>query len=239
MPLPAPRVRTALGVSLVEAVVSLLLGLILMSLVLTVLGRQRDIVISMGRRAETLASVRTLRVLLRREARALGVGEWKASTDSVGLRAFRGEGTVCPDAEGGTVIVVSSLGVRAADATKDSVLALTLEGRVLPRALQEVVGGGAGCSSDTASDWQRWVLSDSVPPGVILVRYFERGSYHISGAAFRYRRGAAGRQPLTPEALRTPESRFLPSAGSLHALLFPIQPGTASSVDVYVGRRAP
>ena len=221
-----------------EAVVSLLLGLVLMSLVLTVLGRQREVVVSLGRRSEALAAIRTARVVLRREARALGIGAWEASTDSVRLRAYRGTGTVCPDTRGGTVLVVSPRGVRAADPSKDSVLALTQGGRVLFRALGEVVGV-APCSADTASAWQRWILSDSVPPGVILVRYFERGSYHISGAALRYRRGSAGRQPLTPEALGTPESRFLPFGRSLHALLFPARSGSGSAVELFLGRRAP
>jgi hypothetical protein len=33
----------------------------------------------------------------------------------------------------------------------------------------------------------------------VLARLFERGSYHLTGSALRYRRGGSGRQPLTPE----------------------------------------
>lgn len=236
-PPQAERRRGVAGLSLMEAVVSLLLGLVLMGLVLTVLGRQRDVIASLGRRAEALATVRTLRVVLRREARALGAAAWEASTDSVALRGFRGSADVCPGVEGGNVIVVAPRGIRAADPAKDSVLALTGEGQVLFRALEDVAGEAPACSPGSASRWERWVLSDSVPAGLVLVRYFERGSYHISGAALRYRRGAAGRQPLTPEALRTPESRFLASGGALHALVFPI--GGETSIDLFVGRRAP
>ena len=68
----ALRVRRSAGVSLPEAVVSLFLGLVLTALLLTVLDRQRDVVAGLGRRAETLATMRTLRVVLRREARVLG-----------------------------------------------------------------------------------------------------------------------------------------------------------------------
>ena len=34
---------------------------------------------------------------------------------------------------------------------------------------------------------------------MVVARLFERGSYHLSDATLRYRRGASGRQPLTPE----------------------------------------
>ncbi|HIF20809.1 MAG TPA: hypothetical protein EYQ27_02630 [Gemmatimonadetes bacterium] len=60
-----------------------------------------------------------------------------------------------------------------------------------------------------------WRLSVTPDEPVVLARLFERGSYHISGKALRYRRGGAGRQPLTPEVLDTPPSGFVRSAGSL------------------------
>jgi hypothetical protein len=40
------------------------------------------------------------------------------------------------------------------------------------------------------------------PTDPVLGRIFEGGSYHFSGGALRYRRGAGGRQPLTPERVR-------------------------------------
>ncbi len=50
---------------------------------------------------------------------------------------------------------------------------------------------------------------------IVLARLFERGSYHVSGAALRYRRGRGGRQPLTPEVFDTPPSGFVKEGGSL------------------------
>jgi hypothetical protein len=49
---------------------------------------------------------------------------------------------------------------------------------------------------------------------------FESGSYHLSSRALRYRIGAAGRQPLTAEALHLPGSRF--TALDDHAFRFDI-----------------
>jgi hypothetical protein len=51
-----------------------------------------------------------------------------------------------------------------------------------------------------------------VPPQTVLVRLFERGSYHLSGSALRYRRGGSGRQPLTPEIWSMPATRWVESA---------------------------
>ena len=234
-----PLARRAGGVSVLEAVVALLLGVLLMALILSVLVRQREVVAALGRRAEALSTLRTVRVLLRREGRAMGVGAWQASSDSVALRAFRGTGTACPDPDGATVVRVSPWGVRAPDPAKDSVLVFTSRGEVLLRALVITEAGGGACGPGDAGGRERWTLSEPVPTGAVLVRYFEHGSYHLSGGAFRYRRGEAGRQPLTPEALLTPASRFLPSGTGLHALLFFDGPPPRRSLDLFIGRRGP
>jgi hypothetical protein len=49
---------------------------------------------------------------------------------------------------------------------------------------------------DTGGDPELWSVDPPVP-GALVVRVFERGSYHVSGGALRYRRGMGGRQPLT------------------------------------------
>ncbi|HSG07806.1 MAG TPA: hypothetical protein VLA36_05600 [Longimicrobiales bacterium] len=232
--------RDADGVSVLEAVVALLLGFLLIALILSVLSRQRETVAVLGERAEALATGRTVRTLLRREARAMGMDAWGFSSDSLSIRAFRGMGTVCPHAAGGLVVPVTSRGVRGPDPSKDSVMVVTAEGAVLYRGLMRVQGGAGVCVvAGGAGSWDVWTVSDTVPPGVILVRYFERGSYHLSVSALRYRRGRAGRQPLTPETLRTPESRFTHGGVGLHAHLLPKRRSTAVPVDVFIGRGGP
>ena len=49
---------------------------------------------------------------------------------------------------------------------------------------------------DPGADSELWTIDPPVP-GALVARIFERGSYHVSGGALRYRRGMGGRQPLT------------------------------------------
>jgi hypothetical protein len=46
---------------------------------------------------------------------------------------------------------------------------------------------------------ETWRLDAPADPHAVVARLFEKGSYHLALAALRYRRGASGRQPLTPE----------------------------------------
>lgn len=119
-------------------------------------------------------------------------------------------------------------------------MAVTDDGTVLYRGLARVQSGAGVCIlARSGRGWDLWTVSDSVPAGLILVRYFERGSYHLSGDALRYRRGRAGRQPLTPETLRIPESRFVMAGAGLHALLLTKGRSTAPPVDLFIGRGGP
>jgi len=223
---------TARGTSVLEAIVALLLGVLLMGLILSVLARQREVVASLGRRAEVLATLRTVRVVLRTEARA-GSGAWRTFQDSLALRGFRGAGTACSAGDGEAAVRVAPWGIRAPDPSKDSVMVVTARGEVFFRGLLRTEGGGGSCGPGDPEDRERWVLTGPVPEAV-LVRYFEHGSYHLSAGALRYRRGGSGRQPLTPEVLVTPESRFLSSGAGLRALLFFRRPARAT--EVFVGR---
>jgi hypothetical protein len=77
----------------------------------------------------------------------------------------------------------------------------------------------ASCPALAGESILQWRLSGSaLVPSVILV--FESGSYHLSDRALRYRIGAAGRQPLTAEALYDAGSRF--TSIDDHALHFDI-----------------
>lgn len=222
------------GMSLLEALVALLLGGMLLGLLLTLLIRQRAVVKDLGERAELLATVRTVRSLLRREARASGAEVWTVASDSIGLRAYRGGAVVCRDPRGSAEILVAPQGIRGADPDKDSVWVLSSDGRENVLSLLQVQPGGSGCGGDADRSLQRWTLSAPLAGRPVLLRYFERGSYHLSGGAFRYRRGTA-RQPLTPESLRTPESHF-GGGRLLEAVLVPLRGNPSRAPRVRIPR---
>lgn len=232
---PTAHLGSRRGVSVLEALTALLLGLVLGTLALAALARQRQVVAALGARTETLATERTVRVILRREARAQGVEAWGVYQDSLALRAFRGFAVVCPGRPGAAELIVSSRGTRQADAAKDSAVVFTDRGEVLVRAVAQTEAGMGACPGRETEAWDRWTLSEPTAGQVILVRYFERGSYHLSGGAFRYRRGAAGRQPLTPEVLRTPESRFLQSGAGVSVHLMLVGSPLGEPLDLAIG----
>jgi len=187
---------------MLEALVALLLGLFLVHVALSTGAKaralHRDIVI----RAEALAAVRMVSTLLRAETGAgVPVHDWAAGGDSLWVRAFRGTGLTCREngaAEPGSTFWVAYTGYRRPDPTKDSVLVMYPSGDSRLAALAGVAGAIVGCAQDRESGL-RLTVSEELPPGGVVVRVFERGSYALSGAALRYRRGAGGRQPLTPE----------------------------------------
>ncbi|MEQ9401775.1 MAG: hypothetical protein RJQ04_21595 [Longimicrobiales bacterium] len=200
------------GATVVETVVALLLGLLLVQVSLALLVRQRQAVDSLTRRAERLAAVRTGRILLGADLRALS-GEAAAltlSSDTLALRVVRGLAVVCAEDGSGGVLVRAG-GVRGPDAAKDSLLLLDLEGRWRPAALtsSDPWGGppqgsrARACPDGPAT--HRWRIEPAV--AFRVARYFERGSYHLRDGALRYRRGRSGRQPLTPPVV-PPGSAF-------------------------------
>lgn len=138
---------------------------------------------------------RTTPAILGRELRALTAADATFGADSVRLRAFRGGGVVC--ARVGAEVVVAYEGVRAPEPEKDSVLLLWADAESAHR-VAAVRSGSCG-----SADAMRLELAeldrDSARPIVGLL--FETGAYSLAASAFRYRRGAAGRQPLTDETL--------------------------------------
>lgn len=193
---------TRAGATLVEVLVALLVGLLLAVLSLELLARARTAQRNLTARAETLAAIRVARHVLRSELRVAEPGrDFTSAGDSLGLRAFRGAGAVCPDRPAPEELLVAYEGLRGPDPEKDSVLILLGDGRWWPARLLDAAPTSLACSAAPQASVQRWRLSAVPPPGAALARVFERGSYHVSGGAVRYRRGAGGRQPLTPEVL--------------------------------------
>ncbi len=187
------------GTSLPEALVALLVGLLVLQMGLASLARLRAAQADLMARADALVAVRVGRHVLRRELRHGVPGrDWDVTADSLGLRAFRGTGIVCASDSTAAELTVWYQGDRAPDPSKDSVLLVTGEGQVGVRALAGTGVAPAPCPGGAGTS-ARWRLDRAAPSGTVVARVFERGSYHLSDAALRYRRGASGRQPLTPE----------------------------------------
>ncbi len=198
------------GFTLAETLVALLLGWGLSYVALSTFARQRTLQAGMTRRAEALAAVRTTRNVLHAETR-VGDAErdgWSLASDSFGIRAFRGTALVCPLAEASSEIVVQVRGTRLPDASKDSVLVVGESGMAGALGLDFRTAAEGGCPGGPEGRLERWRLSGEVSPGAVLARYFERGSYHLVNGALRYRRGAGGRQPLTPTVFDDRASGF-------------------------------
>ena len=185
------------GVTIVEALVSLLLGLAVTSLCWSALARQRTVASRLNTEIDLLSARRLTALVIGKELRAGVRGrDWiGAGPDSLSLRAFRGWGPVCGLGAGPGRIVVAYRGERVANPAKDSVLILTVDGW-RPTNLTGRAAGPRSCSLDLGGDSEVWTLDPPIA-GALVARVFERGSYHISGGALRYRRGRGGRQPLT------------------------------------------
>jgi hypothetical protein len=216
------------GFTVVETLVALTLGWLVAYLALTTLARQRGLQTRLTQRAEALAAARVTRVLLGEEAR---VGApirdgWSASGESLSLRAFRGIAVPCAPVSASEELAVRVRGVRRPDPQKDSVLVVDFTGSGPVRAiLDRRAASDVDCGGPDAGTLERWRLSGTLPPGALVLRYFERGSYHLSAHALRYRRGQAGRQPLTPEVLSDALSGFRPGVPTPSVRLGTTAPG--------------
>jgi len=188
------------GATLAEAIVALLVGLAVVQLGLSTLARFRTVQADLARRADELVALRVGRHVLRREL-SLGVPgrDWTAAGDSLAVRAFRGTAIVCAADSATAEVVVAYGGERAPDPSKDSVLLVSVNGLASVHALAGVGVTPVPCAGFRDATPMRWRLDRAAPSGAAVARLFERGSYHLSDAALRYRRGTSGRQPLTPE----------------------------------------
>lgn len=241
--------RAVAGTTLVETLVALLLGLLVLQAGMTAVGRTRLAHARAMERADALSAVRLTGALLRAETEAGRAGEdWVVDGGSLALRAYRGTGLACGEHEAPGVLVVSYAGYRRPDPTKDSVEVVYADGA---RAVAELTGLGTGPSACWGAALEGSLaleLDVPVPSGGALARVFESGAYSLSDRALRYRRGAGGRQPLTPEILEG-ESGWRLADGRLSAeLVWRIRadpgvvatgPGEAHRWRVPIGRASP
>jgi hypothetical protein len=188
------------GISAPEAIVALLLGLFVVHLGFSTLARLRTSQARLSARSDGLVAMRIARHVLRRELLHGWPGaDWWVDDDSISLRAFRGTALVCAYDADTDEITVAYGGDRRPDPAKDSVILIDALGRRQVRALVAVTSSPSPCGGPAPSSLEAWRLDEVVARGSVVARLFERGSYHLNGSALRYRRGASGRQPLTPE----------------------------------------
>lgn len=206
---PAKGVAERHGYSVLEALVAILLTALAVQAAWSVVAHQgRAARVTMDR-LELLEVRRTVRWILEEELRVSNPGEdWRLhGPDSISLRAFRGTGLLCPPGVGRVLTVVGYEGHRLPNPEKDSVLVLGEDGRWVVVDLISRATSASPCPTAPALPVELWTVSDSLAGGA-LARVFERGAYHLVGQAFRYSRGAGGRQPLTPLRLVSEESGF-------------------------------
>ena len=184
------------GATLAELVlVSWLFALTLLGLA-RFAGAQARLAAEAGDRLRAADFTRTLELVLGRELRGLAHPDVAVGRDTIALRAVRGPGVIC-DTVGGDLIVRYT-GIRSPNPTKDSALVIThtrSEGSV-----HAVLGTASGY--DAVCPGGRRLSLDPPPPAAGLVLVFETGSYHLTDGALRYRRGRAGRQPVTEGLLK-------------------------------------
>lgn len=193
--------RSRRGFTVAEVLAVLLLLLVVLQIGWGLTAAVARAAVQVAERSESLAASRATAWILQEELEGVAAPDDVSAPagDSVSLRAFRGTGRVCGAGAPADVLVRWS-GTRAPDPAKDSVLVLGSDGAWTTRALaaRALTPGGCGVGSPAAAGVEeRWGL-DRPAPAALLLRVFERGSYHLADDAFRYRIGAGGRQPLTP-----------------------------------------
>ena len=189
------------GFTVAEALVTSVLMLLVLQVAWSLTAGAARAAVGIADRAEGLAGARAVAWVLGEELEGgravIDVG--RPAADSFGMRAFRGTAIVCAQEDSATFIV-RRVGTRSPDPGKDSVLALAPDGRWLAGRLEAWSRAPGTCPSRSGGREERWRLRR--PPGSgVLFRLFERGSYHLTGGALRYRIGRGGRQPITPPVL--------------------------------------
>lgn len=174
-----------------------LLVFTLFALVLTAIAgfvvAQGDIAAAQRDRVRALEVARTADRVLGAELRSLAPADLIAlGRDSIRIRGVRGSGVVCGSDAG--AVVVGYRGVRAPDPGKDSLL-------IFGTGIADSVYAVAATARDPRCPRGLRIELDRPAPVSGFALVFETGTYHMSGGAVRYRRGAAGRQPLTEAVL--------------------------------------
>lgn len=198
--------------SVVEALTALLAGIVLLAAGWSLTGGMARAAADLRSDAEAVEVHRLVGSVLDAELAGARPGvDVMADPGGLALRVFRGWGVVCSTSMNG--VAVEWRGLRLPDPTKDSLELTLADGRQRVVALVET---SAGSECEGSGDVRRLIWPDGSLtgyPAPVLVRVFERGVYSVTDA-FRYRRGAGGRQPLTPAILDAARSELAVVAGA-------------------------
>ena len=197
------------GFSLLELLLTLALGGLVAGALFGLLHGQERLARAQADSITAAEALRVSAIILAGELRLLAPAEdlALATPESVAVRAFRAFGVVCGRLGGEAL--VRRRGLRTADPAKDSVLLIRPDSPATPVALLGAAPAPAACAAAAGEAVERWALGVDVPPaaGSLLLLY-ETGTYALTGAALRYRRGEGGRQPLTVAWLDDAASGF-------------------------------
>lgn len=227
------RIGARLGHTLVELLVGLTLGTIVIALLTSACILQLHAAARVATLFEATDGLAAAASILDAETRDAYAADVSISNDSLAVRAFRGVALVCDTADGRAWVRYD--GSRAPDPAKDSVLILRA-GDEIAAAFSAPATAEPRCPALAGTDPRRLTVHADVRPGDLLL-VFERGSYHLSGGALRWRVGAAGRQPLTAE-LFTEATGFV-SAPRPGARLVPLPALRARPMDLPFRRPRP
>ncbi len=211
------------GFSLLEVLIALLLLLLILQAGWAITAAMARGAAALADRSESLAAARATAWIIQEELEGARAGQDVSipSGDTIALRAFRGTALVCAFVPPSALFVRWS-GMRAPNPAKDSALALlgsaARSGGWVAVGLRSRSAAPGACPSRVGGVEERWTVDEPVgavlvsPSQIVLLRVFERGSYHVSDEALRYRIGSGGRQPLTPPALDPARSGLSASA---------------------------
>lgn len=187
-----------------HTLVELLVGMLVLGLLTTVSIGLLAVELRLVREAASLAeagnAARFAARLLRAELRPVvpGPDVRGQGLDSTSQRVFRGSGIVC--SASGTSAEVRYRGIRDPDPAKDSVLLLTPAGEFAAPLVSVGPPAAPACVASPGELRFHLAWADTLVPGPTLL-VFESGTWHLSGGALRYERGAGGRQPVTAAVL--------------------------------------
>jgi hypothetical protein len=220
--------RSRPGLSLAELVVALWLSALVTAIVVALLHTESRLAGHAADRADVLEATRTAAAVLSADLAGLEpiADLYQLAPESLSLRVFRGTGIVCGFA--GSDALVRYRGLRQPEPLKDSVLVLTASPVERADSLYDAAPAPGACPAAGSEEVYRIRLA-TTPADRDLLAFFEPGSYHLDGA-FRYRRGAGGRQPVTADVFAD-SSRFTAQyvAGAVAALAAELYPAASTS----------
>jgi prepilin-type N-terminal cleavage/methylation domain-containing protein len=189
------------GFTLVELLAALVVSAVICSVMAAAIASQARLTEFSSHMAEATDATWTAAAVLQDELRVSrhDTDLSAVSGNALEIRAFRGIAIVCDTTDGQATVRWS--GARMPEPVKDSLL---IHERANAFRLSAVKSNCPVLPRETRIAFD---LDATVRPGDVLL-LFERGAYHLSDGALRWRAGAAGRQPLTAEVFRDAQTGF-------------------------------